>query len=313
MNRRRFLAVVGGVVALAGCTTSDDDPSSAESPSTPTELPSTPTETRTATPTGPSEYELGETAEFGGLELSVISAAVRDLAIAPYPAFAVGENPDGFQFLVLGVGTDEIGSDEFTPTYELWLDGEPVDYAERAPSFSGSPPLDSSDDATVPVAHGPDIDGGEPIAIPVPTGEYERVGVHASDGDRQSEPEAVWELPEGVVADLALEPAYEVRDAGVRIDQEADEYMLDLTVENAGDRDGVYQGVMALEGAPDLDRVFTVAVPEGETVTEEVPFEFVSPSHAVDDDLPEYDEDELPDVEVSRPGSRRFELSAPVE
>ena len=305
MNRRRFLAVAGGVVTLAGCTTSDDDSSSAETPS-PTET-ATSTETPSPTPTGPPEYQIGEMDEFGGLELAVTSTAVRDIAIAPYPEFAVVEDPDGFQFLVLAVETDEIGSDAFTPTYEPWLDGEPVDYAEHAPSFRGSPPLESTDGSAVPVADGPDVestgvDGGELIAIPVPTGEYEQISILASDDDRPAEPEALWKLPDEVVADLALEPAYEVHDATLRLDEGTDEFLLDLTVENTGDRDGVYQGLMNLQGGPDLDNVFTFAVPADETVTEPIPVTVISPDHA------EESGGDLPEVELSNPSTRRFEI-----
>lgn len=286
MRRRTVLAGAGSVVAGVASTGCLGSPRSIDALSTPTKQP----------PTG-TELALGDAATLAGTELSVLEAGVRDVGVPPYSAFAVLEDPDGWQFVVVGVDSpnDGMGRDAaFEVSYHPWIDGELLEYSAHAPGFDG-PPLDSSDDPSIPAARGPDVGQGVPVALPVPVGEYDQVGVVVGDaGDPDDS--AYWHL--GEVTDLlALEPNYRVHEATLVA---ADELFLELTIENDGDRDGVFQGILVLDTGADIDEVFTVGVPAGETVTERVSASLLS--------LDRVDEQSLPDVTHAGPGGRTFRI-----
>lgn len=307
MRRRRFAAVAGSVLlCLPGCT---DAPAAdpAQQGSTPTPTGTAPNSTPTRTEPAddppaddPRTHRLGERSELGDQRVSIESAAVRDVGLPPYAAFAVLEDPDGWQFVVVGVEVDGPGGGAFDLAYHPLVDGDPLEYAAAAPDYGG-PPLDSSDDPAIPAADGPDIDGGTPVAIPVPTGEYDAVAVRVRGGDDgtgdANRETAHWSLPDAVVDDLAHEPEYRVHEADLEMEADIE---LAITIENAGDRDGVYQGVIVLRMGADIDQVFTVAVPAGETVTQRIPVGVLSADRV--------DEDDLPEVEQSGPGGRTFRI-----
>ncbi|AUX10065.1 hypothetical protein AArcSl_2443 [Halalkaliarchaeum desulfuricum] len=73
-------------------------------------------------------------------------------------------------------------TEPFEFSYYPCIDGEPLEYADHAPEWDG-PPLDSSDEPSRPPARGPDVGQGVPVAIPVPIGEHDDVGVVVADAE----------------------------------------------------------------------------------------------------------------------------------
>lgn len=81
-------------------------------------------------------------------------------------------------------------------------------------------------------------------------------------------PEPAWELPARALERLAAAPDFHLLEAVVR--QEDGHPVLELTVENRGDRDGTFRCIVDIREGSDLESPVSFSVPVGETVTETV-------------------------------------------
>ena len=118
------------------------------------------------------------------------------------------------------------------------------------------------DETVGPDADVIDIDG--PIAgLNVDAVAVDEGTVRLADGH-----EPRWRIPERALERLAAVPAFHLHDATV-VGEEGN-YGLELTVENTGDREGTFRGVVDSDQADDYDEEFAFEVPAGETVTETV-------------------------------------------
>lgn len=96
------------------------------------------------------------------------------------------------------------------------------------------------------------------LSVPVMDADEIRVSLQAGKN-----PE--WRLPNNVVERLASAPEYELRDA--KIVKADGETALKLTLENSGNRDGIFRAVAQHATAADTDSARRIPVGANETVT----------------------------------------------
>ena len=217
--------------------------------------------------------DLGEAAAVDDAQVAVESATVQRSLIQHHLWRDLYEPADG-QLLVVeasidgeieGVG-DARGGDE--PLFSARLDGERVDSAMRVPRYGNA----------------------EWAALSVPVRSVEAAAVVLEAGDGPA-----WRLPAAARERLAAAPEYHVHDAALR--EAGDGTVLDLVVENRGDRDGTFRAVVASASGGDMDAPVRLPVAAGETLEETVRHSLVDRGSAERGFTHEVD-----------PGTRRFVL-----
>lgn len=234
MQRRHALQLVGGAVfSVAGCV-------AANGPQT-TQTETRTTQTKTETPDEDSGYELGDEILVDGLgTVAVESVTVRRSVIHHHLWRSLYEPVDA-QMLVLAGRILDDADPEFDIQFDARIDGDIIESAERT--------WLSADDRI------------HTLSVPVDTVNEAAIVLRA--GER-----SVWTLPDDVSNRIAVAPEFHHHDATIlEID---DGTALDLTVENRGNRDGVFRGVAKHASAADADSGIRFPVPAGETVTETV-------------------------------------------
>lgn len=209
-TRRHVLGAVGAVIASAGCLTARESGSDGEQA------------TATPTPGGGRRVAMGETVTLGATQMTVENPRVRKAVVTTGMAHTRVVAHDG-QYVVVDVLVD--GDDPETRAANLDLrasvDGEPRPDGDPLPSLTGEP---ASYAFGFPARH-------HDTAAILHTGERSRVA---------------WGLPAPVRATLAREPAFVVPDVQVRTRD--GRRVLELSVVNEGERQGVFKARVSLVG-----------------------------------------------------------------
>lgn len=271
MQRREALAGVGIAIAgLAGCVSDTTDGGSDDTPEGRTPEP-------THTDTAPQRLPIGDSAEFDdGTSITVGNPSVQASIIANLSAFLAIQREDGLQFVVIDVNGDA-GSD-------------PSSFALERNGTVESPP--QSQQRVRSVVRECD---GTCIAVPVNAEPVDSAGI-VYRPDRG--PRARWEL--GTETTTALSEVPELHLDNAVITDHDGNVGLRLTVQNVGDRDGLFLALVAPADMADVEDPIGFSVPEGETVTE-----IVAPSEI---QLPKPDEAEF--SEEPTEDTRRFEINS---
>ena len=223
------------------------------------------TETRTASGSGPpatDRVQIGEPIGVGDRTATVLNPHVRKMVVKDtelWGDLAVGPG----QFLLVDVTTasGNVLSDEYTEVHELPLtvasdwrplggEAEPTLVADVPPD---RPPTDPEDLET------------HAVGVPVPTGEVDAASVVWRTSDRAVH----WELAAETWALLARVPAFVVHAVETAV---VDGGIVELTVsvENTGDRDGIWLAQVSEQSANDISDVRGYTIPAGETLTRTV-------------------------------------------
>lgn len=271
MNRRTVLAGVGiAVTGLSGCadeTNQDGDNDTLEDRTTE----STPTET------GPQRLAMGESTTFDDrTSLTVADPTVRESIVAEHSQFLAIEREDGLQFVVVDVDGD--------------ADFEPSSFVLERDGDIESPP--QTQQYVHSVARECD---GTCVAIPVDAEAAESAAI-VFRLDRESR--AVWELNDATVSAISKLPALRLHDAVVT--DENGDVGVEFSVENVGDRDGVFLALIAPAWVADVEEPVGFPVSRDETVTETV----------VPSEIQELEPDEAGFSEEPTEDTRRFEIES---
>jgi hypothetical protein len=259
MNRRTVLAGAGIAIAgLAGCAgdpgrDTDDSTLTDETDGT-----TGPTPTRTAkqgavtdrppestsTALETQRRPVGTTATLAdGTSLTVANPTVQRSIVAYHSQFLSVERADGRQFVVVSVAGD---TDVDPSSFVLARDGE-----------IQSPPWTQQYVRSVTREC-----AGTCIGVPVEAeGAASAAIAYCPDDDVC----AVWALDDTTVAAFPNVPALRVRDAAVT-DEDGD-VGIELSVDNVGDRDGVFLALVAPAWVADVEEPFGFPVPQDEVVT----------------------------------------------
>jgi len=201
MDRRRYLATVGGLAALglAGCT--DQLSPAADDADDPTTTP-------TDDPTPGTPVTLGAGEETVGLAAPRVRPSIRVAGTH----VDVRAEADG-QYLVLRADSERTAIDDLR--LSVVADGTTV---AETPTFVGRP----------------ESRRNGPVAFPVPVAAYDSVAVVLeSDGESDG-----WDAPDDVVAPLGAAPTFRVESLDVpeRVSH-GDSFEASFTVANRGDRE----------------------------------------------------------------------------
>lgn len=237
-SRRQLLTALA--VATAGCLGDQPaTPPDGTDSTPPSDSPTPPTDS----PADATTYALGESHQGpGGGTVTVASAAVH-VSITSLHVTGSSAHPDvgvreDAQFLVADVEPHDLEA------FGVTVDGERVERNVYEP-------------------FGPD-DGL--VAFEVPLADADSAAVVWTGGDDRVR----WELPDDVVADLAVRPAFEVRRFEVADAVDAgDPIPVTLEVANVGDRDGRFLAELGAVVLSDVGEAW-FDVPAGETVTEDL-------------------------------------------
>lgn len=236
MERRRFLATVGGLAALglAGCT--DQLPAgTGDGGGDPTTSP-----TDDPTPGPPVTLEAGDFAV--SLDVPRVRPSIR-VAGTHVDVRAAADT----QYLVFDADADQTAIDDLP--LSVLADGATV--AER-PSFVGRPVTQHAG----------------PIAFPVPVDGYSSVAVVLeADGESDS-----WDTPDDIVMTLGKAPAFQVESLDVpeRVSH-GDTFEASFTVANRGDREARFLAEFGHGLISDVGEVeLTVPVDERRTHTQRI-------------------------------------------
>lgn len=242
MRRRRVLhALAGGAVPGAGCTLVGRSPEASQGPPTGTARETDGESTVTATPRDAGPFALGETVPVDGIgDVSVESVVVQRSVIHARTWREVYE-PEGAQMLVVEASVEGDGHDHRGLSFDARLDRERVGSAVRVPLASD----------------------GTRYALSVPVGSVEEAIVVLQATGRPA-----WVIPERARGRLAAAPEFHLQKARVREDD--GRTVLDLAVENAGEQNGTFRGIVSSKHTADADAAVRFPVPVGETVTETV-------------------------------------------
>lgn len=176
------------------------------------------------------------------------------------------------QFLEMAVRiTDEVG----TPTTTGTGDGNPPGRDVFLPrdltvslNLDGetSRPAFSSRVSGSPLPEPPE---GQPIGVSVPVSAVEQASVRFEARGSVS----TWDVPDELLASFDAVPVFSVQEATITGEEckttpnDVEHGILELTVENTGDRDGRFQALSrASNGPADLRHYLSVPVPSGESV-----------------------------------------------
>ncbi|MEF8840279.1 MAG: hypothetical protein V5A62_01450 [Haloarculaceae archaeon] len=236
MNRRHYLALVGaGVGSVAGCVGRPPGGGTATGTSTPFES-ATPTEAGTSTSEG-TRVPVGESIEVGGVPMTVSNPRVRKgvLAMGVHdPAVRAAEG----QFVVVDVTVEGREPDRLEGgTLRSSVDGD----------------LLPEGDAVSTLTEGV-------YAVPFSAERHETATVAWQTDYRTVH----WTLPEEIRETLPLEPAFHVE--GMDIPRRDGQLVLELTVANEGEREGVFLAEVSSRAFSGND-VVSFPVPTGKTRT----------------------------------------------
>jgi hypothetical protein len=238
MDRRTVLASAGIVVAgLSGCAGDPDR----DDESTPTErqLESDPTEPEPQRPATGDPVTVAD-----GTSLMVADSTVQQSIVAYHSQFLSIEREDGLQFVVV----DVVGDADFEPSSFVLKRNGDVESPPRTQQY---------------VRRVVGACDGTCIGIPVDAEAATSAAIAYRPDD---ELRAVWELDDATVAALPTVPALRLRDAAVT--EQNGEVGVEFSVDNVGERDGVFLGLVAPAWVADVAEPFGFTVPRGDTVTE---------------------------------------------
>lgn len=188
---------------------------------------------KTTTPRAePTPRELGTQAGDG---VTVDAVSVQRSVIHHHAWREIHEPDDGQMLVVVGSAPDS------DTQFDARLDGDSVDSTERTELRRDS----------------------RLYALSVPVGSVDEAEIVLQNGAKPA-----WRLPDGVTESLAAAPEFRLTTAEI-LDVDG-ETGLRLTLENRGERDGVFRGVANYADAADADSQIEIPVPASETVTETV-------------------------------------------
>lgn len=250
MNRRRYLAVLGGATAgFAGCVDSDDAATTVE-PETGADAPTTtPAGTRTPARSESTTLESNEPYRTpDGWTLRVAVYRVRRGVIEWGTVHTDAVVPEDRQFLQVGVRTDGEGApDPSELCFVAEVDGERpyegcTSRIEAVPDRLGQ-------------LHG--------VPVPLPS-EAQSAAVVWRSGDGH---EARWLVDGTTVAELARPPEFVVEDLSVpkRV-ADGEEFEVEITLRNDGEREDWFVGQLGFAAAS-FARDLEVPLDAGERVT----------------------------------------------
>lgn len=199
------------------------------------------TRTERKTTVADTDYALGDEVPVDGIGTVTVESVTVQRSVIHHHLYREVYEPVDAQMLIL---TGQI-PDDIDPQFDIRF-------------------LPRIDGAIIDAAANTWLTSGDRIyALSVPVDTVTEVGVVLQAGERPT-----WKLPESVIDRLAVAPEFHLHDASVL---EADgETVLELTVENRGDRDGVFRAVAKHYSAADADTAIRFPVPAGETVSETV-------------------------------------------
>ena len=210
--------------------------------------------------------ELGEAVAVDGVgRVTVESVAVQRSAIDHHVWRDLYEPAEG-QLLVVDAAVDAEEPPELP--FRARLDGESVDPAMRVPFHESE----------------------TRYGVSVPVGSVGSAAVVLEGADRPA-----WRVPAATRERLAAAPEFHLHDAALR--EEGGETVLELGVENRGDRDGTFRAVVVSAAGDDLDAAVRFPVPAGERV-----------ERAVEHWIVDRAEPGAGLTHQVRPGTRRFEV-----
>ncbi|SDJ50977.1 hypothetical protein SAMN05216226_104151 [Halovenus aranensis] len=237
MDRRGFLAAGAGLAAAtAGCLGTDEEVDTG----------------RVAA--GGTIGDEGETVASGavvevdGGTMRLTATDVQRSVVSPQEGNTVYE-PTDTQFLVVGLDTSDLLIESPLEDMSLLLDGERPDIPQRVPRLVN---LDRGDITATR--------GSADIAFAVPTATPSTARIRYDTLTNVS-----WRVPDALVDIFETAPEFALESAAVVEDN--GETALALTVENRGDRDGVFRCTTASgDGTPEVVR-FTVSADRQANVT----------------------------------------------
>lgn len=241
MNRRTVLAGVGiAVVGLAGCADGTmRDPG--EETLTDGTAGSTPTDS------GPERLAVGDSATITGeTSLALRNPTVQASIVAHHSLFLTLQREDGVQFVVVEVdGNPNVDPSSFV--------------LERNGTIQSPPQPQQYVRSIVRECE------RTCIAIPIDAEAAASAAIAYRPAD---EVRAVWGLDETTVTTFSDTPALRLQDAAVT-DRKGN-VGVEFSVDNVGDRDGVFLGLIAPAWMADVQEPVGFTVPRGDTVTETV-------------------------------------------
>lgn len=245
MDRREFLAVTTtalGTTSVAGCVSnqpSANDSGGGTSTESPPDATPTPATTEGGTPTETRHLSLGQTATIDGASVTVSSPRVRKSILTLDVHGSTFETFTG-QFVV----TDLTGGDldQIEGIFRASVDGE------TAPINGPRGDVDP-----LPIA-----ETEQTYAFPFPVQSVETAAIKWS----HEEQTACWDFPASIRDALAREPAFRVTE--FRLLHRDGELVLDVTVENKGDRDGLFWMQLSFDAFSGHE-IIQFQVPAGES------------------------------------------------
>ena len=199
------------------------------------------TRTEPKTPAADTDHTLGDEVLVDGLRPVMVKSVTVQRSVIHHHLYREVYEPVDAQMLVLAGQIPDGADPEFDIQFQTRIDGTLIDAAARTWLVSG--------------------DRIYTLSVPVETVTEAALVLQA--GERPA-----WTLPETVIDRLAVAPAFHLHDATVI---EADgETALELTVENRGDRDGVFRAVAKHDSAADADAAIRFPVPADDTVSKTV-------------------------------------------
>lgn len=237
MDRRAFLATgVGLVTATAGCLGTDDD-----------------IQTGRVTVGGTISNDeetvpSGTVAEVDGGTMRLTATDIQRSVVAPQDGNRVYE-PANTQFLVARLDTSDLLAENPVENLKLLLDGKPPELPQGTPRVVNLSPSERADRR-----------GSTDIAFAVPTAAPSSVRIQFSALTNVS-----WQIPDSLVDRFQIRPNFFL--AAADIVEQRGETELALTVENRGDRDGVFRCTTAGDAEQPEPVRFTVRASGRATVS----------------------------------------------
>lgn len=189
-------------------------------------------ETTTTPRAEPTPHELGTRAGDG---VTVDAVSVQRSVIHHHAWREIHEPDDGQMLVVAGSAPDSDSQ------FDARLDGDSIDSTERTELRRDS----------------------RLYALSVPVGTVDAAEIVLQNGAKPA-----WRLPDDITEHLAAAPEFHLTAAEI-LDVDG-ATGLRLTIENRGERDGVFRGVVNYADAADADSRIEIPVPADETVTETV-------------------------------------------
>lgn len=188
-----------------------------------------------------SPVQMGETAGIAGVTVSLSNPRLREaifLGLGEFITLEVGEDQ---QFLLVDVGPRERRSELAELELRVTVDGK----------------------AFTPEYDPTTIDSETAIGVPVPVTTASSGSVDLLSGDERMS----WTLPDRILESLDTVPRFAVLDATART--EGGDVVMELTVENSGNRDGSFRALAAPKSVDDFSSKIEFAVPMGDRVVGE--------------------------------------------